>query len=390
MRPFAALCLASITSYLALVRHLRWKRYRTIHEKYLAKFKSHKLTPREAQEIVYVSTFYDMPLLLRYSLALALFKTYAVPSISKILVSTKEFTCPVKVSKRYIDTQILICTWLAYPLGGKLGDDKDDTNLDPRGSIALARTNWLHSKYKISNDDYLYTLSLFILEPARRAARYGWRPLSEMEQEAFFILWREIGTRMNISDIPDTLAALTEWSLEYERKSMVPAQSNHEVAVGTTEELLYALPEAFGLKNFARSVTACLLEDHVRDAMLIEPPSKLPHIVINSILAFAKFAMKHLLLPRSRPIMIIPQDEVPEESAPSPSPGLYRMRPMRFPSTPWYRPQRTGLGLFLDKLLVSLGVYATLPAPGYHSEGYRLEELGPRKLEKGEYTKYLF
>lgn len=45
---------------------------------------------------------------------------------------------------------------------------------DPRGAIALARTNWLHRRANkthgpkgapISNDDLLYTLSVFVTQP---------------------------------------------------------------------------------------------------------------------------------------------------------------------------------------------------------------------------------
>lgn len=62
--------------------------------------------------------------------------------------------------------------------------------------VALARVNWLHSRYKIvlhsellnticlltnvrqSNDDYLYTLSIFVLEPAVCVLRYHFSRLT--------------------------------------------------------------------------------------------------------------------------------------------------------------------------------------------------------------------
>jgi len=49
---------------------------------------------------------------------------------------------------------------------------------------------------------------------------------------------------------------------------MLPAQSNHDVARYTTEELLHAIPERFGIKNFARRISICLLEERVRISML--------------------------------------------------------------------------------------------------------------------------
>jgi len=96
-----------------------------IHKKYTPAFEARTLTPEEAQDVVHVSTFYDMPTLLNYALAFALFKTYAIvrandistshksdffirswhwqPSISKILGATKEMSSKELISKRYAD-----------------------------------------------------------------------------------------------------------------------------------------------------------------------------------------------------------------------------------------------------------------------------------------------
>lgn len=50
-----------------------------------------------------------------------------------------------------------------------------------RPDMALTRLNELHGKYNILNDDYLYTLSLFIFEPVSWINRYEWRQLDERE-----------------------------------------------------------------------------------------------------------------------------------------------------------------------------------------------------------------
>jgi hypothetical protein len=49
---------------------------------------------------------------------------------------------------------------------------------------------------------------------------------------------------------------------------MVPDPINAEVASYTLDELLFAAPEAFGLKTFAQRISICLLEDVVRVSML--------------------------------------------------------------------------------------------------------------------------
>ena len=41
--------------------------------------------------------------------------------------------------------------------------------------------NWLHSRYNISNDDMLYTLSVFVTSPDKWLGLYDWRGLTELE-----------------------------------------------------------------------------------------------------------------------------------------------------------------------------------------------------------------
>jgi len=83
--------LVFLLTYLCLVRSLRWRRYNAIHEKYRFKYETQTLTPEEAQEILHVGAFYDMPSLVKYSLAFALFKAAAI--VSQLL-------CPHRPSRR--------------------------------------------------------------------------------------------------------------------------------------------------------------------------------------------------------------------------------------------------------------------------------------------------
>ncbi|KAL1731929.1 hypothetical protein EV714DRAFT_271241 [Schizophyllum commune] len=96
--------------YLGLVRALRWRRYDAIHQKYARKLADGSLTPAEAQEVVQLSLGYDMHWLMTQALSFALFKTYGIPTISKLLVATKELSTEENVAKRYADTELLIGT----------------------------------------------------------------------------------------------------------------------------------------------------------------------------------------------------------------------------------------------------------------------------------------
>lgn len=71
-----------------------------------------------------------------------------------------------------------------------------------RALKALARMNYIHGGYqkagKISQDDLLYTLSLFITEPITWVGKYEWRAMTDMEKCAIGAFWKSIGDAMGI------------------------------------------------------------------------------------------------------------------------------------------------------------------------------------------------
>jgi len=164
--------------------------------------------------------------------------------------------------------------------------------------IALAGTNWLHSKYKIANEEYLYTLSLFILEPGRWATRFGWRELSPMERHAYYAFWVEIGNRMGIRNIPDTLKELIVWSEAYEETFMVPADTNRGLAAYTVDELIGFIPEIFGVKAFGKRLMICLMDDIVRESMSYPKQPWLLRTFLWGGSGLAAFVQRWFLFPR--------------------------------------------------------------------------------------------
>jgi hypothetical protein len=62
--------------------------------------------------------------------------------------------------------------------------------------------NWLHDRYrksgKIKDDDMLYTLSLFALEPMRWTKNLEWRDLSDIERCALAVYRKNVGEVMSI------------------------------------------------------------------------------------------------------------------------------------------------------------------------------------------------
>lgn len=208
---------------------------------------------RPAYELtVFRLAAYDFPWDIERALEFALFRTYAVPSISGLLAKTGEFK--MRTRKRYDDTELIMSEMVENGLDSA------------RGQAALARMNAMHGAYRIANDDMLYVLSTFILEPIRWIDRFGWRQLTEAERADILAYYRDLGRRMGISDIPETLDAFDAFNRSYEDTQFRYAQSNAEIAKATMDLMLgFYAPRV--LWQLGRPVMRALMDPPLLDAM---------------------------------------------------------------------------------------------------------------------------
>ena len=212
---------------------------------------------RDHQRICYLSACVEFPWDTSRSLELALFRTYCVPRMTEILVSTGEFTRHAQ--KRYDDTVLILAELL------ESGYDSE------RGRAAQRTMNRLHGLYPIRNEDFLYVLSTFIYEPIRWNARFGWRPLTEQEKLAGFHFWRVIGRRMNIRAIPESFEAFERYNVEYERREFRNAASNRVIADATKAVFASWFPAPLG--PLVDAAIYALLDEPVLDAFGYPYPS---------------------------------------------------------------------------------------------------------------------
>lgn len=219
------------------------------------------------------------------SLEFGLFKTYAIPSISKMLYSTRELVD--RVGRRYDDTDLLIREFMEHEPAA------------PRAKAAIDRMNYIHSKYRISNEDYLYVLSVFIVEPIRWVERYGFRYPHDKERYAMHLRWKIIGEQMGIKDIPESYAETERYLDTFEEKNMVYAQSNAKVANSTTALFLSILPTK--LHPLCKPAVYALCPPRLRKAMdFPNPPTPLV-LMIDVSLKLAAFFVRYFVPPRREP-----------------------------------------------------------------------------------------
>lgn len=240
---------------------------------------------KDAWKIVQLTLFYEFPWDYNRALELALYKTFAVPSISEILMQSGQFTNFAQ--KRYDDTDLLLSEII-------------ENGMSPKGLEAIAHMNWIHSNYKISNEDYLYVLSTFIFDSARWINTYGYRQLTKNEEIAGFYVWLEIGEQMHIKHIPPTIQAFKKYHDEYERDHFLFDEKNKKLAIATENLMLsWYLPKY--LYDFFRPVLHAVMEPHLLKAFDFKEPHHLMQYATTQVLKTRSSIAA--LFPRNEPLL---------------------------------------------------------------------------------------
>jgi ER-bound oxygenase mpaB/B'/Rubber oxygenase, catalytic domain len=234
--------------------------------------------------IVYLDTCFEFPWDTTRSLELALFRTFAVPSVAAVLDASGEFGRAPQ--KRYDDTDLILSTIV------EAGYDSEE------GKRAIRRMNRIHSRFEISNEDFLYVLSSFVFEPIRRNARVGWRPLVETEKLATFEFWREVGRRMAIKEIPASYVELEAFNEEYERRHFRRTDQSERVGRATRDMFLAWFP--WLPKRLGAQAIHALMDDRLLDAFGFPHPSAAVRATVETALR-ARAQLVGFLPARRRP-----------------------------------------------------------------------------------------
>ncbi|MEE3851628.1 oxygenase MpaB family protein [Gordonia sp. LSe1-13] len=230
---------------------------------------------------------YEFPWDINQALSFALFRTYAVPSIGALLDETGAFTDHTQ--KRYDDTAIL----LEVPLIE--GFDSS------AGKAAIRRINQMHKMYDISDDDFRYVLSTFVVVPVRWLARFGWRELTDTEQQAMVRYYQALGRHMAIKDIPDTYEQFAALMDAYEAEHFAYDAGARRVADSTMELMASFYPSfaARGVDIFSRS----LMDEPLITAFRYREPGTVARAVSVGALK-ARARMLRFFPARRRPALV--------------------------------------------------------------------------------------
>lgn len=227
---------------------------------------------------------HEFPWDMNQALSFALFRTYAVPGIGRLLDETGAFTGDTQ--KRYDDTVLL----LEPP--GMLGFDH------PESRAAIRRINQMHRSYDIPDHEMRYVLSTFVVVPKRWMDDFGKRGFTANEVRASVNYYRELGRHMGIRQVPEDYDGFAALMDDYEAEHFAPDEGARRVADATLRLMLtfYPAPAAPAVEVLSRSV----MDAPLRHALgYDDPPTAVERLARNALRARGR--LLRAFPPRVRP-----------------------------------------------------------------------------------------
>ncbi|MFF8995690.1 oxygenase MpaB family protein [Streptomyces sp. NPDC014983] len=238
----------------------------------------------DAAEIYRLSAVFEFPWDYTRALELALYRTYAVPSIGRLLAETAELTD--RTQKRYDDTALLLDTVVEHGFAAE------------QGRTAIRRINQMHRSYDISDDDMRYVLSTFVVVPKRWIDTYGWRRLSRHETVAAAEYYRTLGRHMGIPDLPTTYEEFETLLDTYEAAHFGWDEGARRVSDATLDLMASWYPRP--LAPLLRTGVLALLDEPLLNAFRYQRPGPATVALVRRAVK-ARGRVVRLLPPRRSP-----------------------------------------------------------------------------------------
>ncbi|KAH7162330.1 hypothetical protein B0J13DRAFT_633265 [Dactylonectria estremocensis] len=115
LSSWPALLLIGFVSYICLCSLLRFKRIKSTRVRYgyTNRASLARMTNQDAHEIAKSLIYLEFPLFYDFSVRLALFETYTIENIAKLLIAVSDLNKWDALPKRYEDSEIIF-SWYVY------------------------------------------------------------------------------------------------------------------------------------------------------------------------------------------------------------------------------------------------------------------------------------
>ena len=238
----------------------------------------------DAHAIYRQMALYDMAFEVQFGLELSFVRTFAVPSIAKLLAGTGEIAA--RPLKRSLDTALLMY---------EIVDSGPD---GPRGRAVIKMVNQMHRKVPITEDQYSYVLTTFIVPTLRFMDSYGWRPSTETEKQAVTVYYRRVGQLMGLNWLPASYEEAARFFDAYEATNLAPSPEGASLMQVTQDVLATRMPRA--LRWASPTLVRLMLDDRLCKALSLRPPAPVARRAFSLAMA-ARGAVVKRRPPRAEP-----------------------------------------------------------------------------------------
>ncbi|KAK2939766.1 hypothetical protein FoTM2_002986 [Fusarium oxysporum f. sp. vasinfectum] len=357
------MALFALAAYATRVRFLRYRRKIAIEANFTSGKRSLSgMTTKEAHDIIAQLQLLEFPYAFNKARKIALLKAGGIPTMSKLFAVTGQNTRR-NAGKRSVDTEVLLRESQSQPRDSE------------RYAMAVARMNYLHARYrrvnKITDLDLLHTLGDGLAEIFKVVHREEWRDLTDVEKCAIGLFHKNLGDDMEIPFDP-----LPSSSQGWGNGLELLRSLRHGHSDMNKKSLDLQLPMITFVGKTLRKYLGENLDDIMRESLCIESPGSFLSALIKVARAIRIMYLRHLALPRTRPVEIV-------ANGPNPSTGLFNFPQKVF--QPWYvKPtfwSTWGPRAFLLRALG--GKVPGSQGERFHPQGYNLMTIGPEP-QKGK------
>ncbi|MGW5114284.1 oxygenase MpaB family protein [Streptomyces noursei] len=231
---------------------------------------------QEAQAVYREMALTHFPGDVKLGLNLGFYRTFAVPSIARVLAGTGKLTKQPRVRAKA--TGELMYTLIEHGL---------DTG---EGEAAVQKLIRLHSGLAVSNEDFVYVLAAFCITPVRWIDTHGWRRTNQAEKRATHTFYSLLAERMGITDVPDSFEEFTAWMDAFEVRTFRSTAEGHSLVTATRSLLSDRMPGL--LSPLANGIFTCLLGERLRRTFELPRPRLLVRSVVSAALWGRRLRMR--------------------------------------------------------------------------------------------------
>lgn len=210
------------------------------------------------QDIYRNLVLWEFPVETRGGFQVAFYRPEAVPRMAAVLAGTGHIKADP--GRRTLDTGIVILEVIEGGVDSHRG----------RKMVRLLRA--LHDRPDILQEDLTYVLCSLMVVPTRFIDRVGWRKTLQVEQQATWRFWCELGDRIGLESLPSSYLDAEDRFDRYEAENLAASVEGRQLTQMIINAFASWSPRL--LRSRLPEITSALIDDRRFSDALGLPPAR--------------------------------------------------------------------------------------------------------------------